>query len=116
MLFYVEFLSQLDSIPKQSDILSLILRRKKDGSIRLKEEKKGCVDVKTRNQIDMCAKDFSITSMKGEEFSVHFNLLQQETIHGKWKVSLVHIFSWDRSNCSGEKEMVIQDVTTDGGK
>ena len=52
--------------------------------------------------------------MKGEEFSANFSLLQQETIYGKWKVSLVYVFSWDHSNCFGEKEMAIQDVVTDG--
>ena len=116
LFLYFEFISQLDDIPEQSDMLSLILRRKDDGTIRLKEKEKACIDVETRNQIIKCSKNFSFTSMKGETFEANFSLLQQETIYGKWKVSMVYVYSWDRSNCFGEKEMTVQDVVTDGEK
>ena len=64
----------------------------------------------------MYSKRFSFTDMKGKDFSTDFNALQQETIYDKWKVSIVHIFSWDHTNCFVEKEFFLQDVVTEGGK
>ena len=106
----------MDKILDQTDVLNIILRRKEDGNIRLKEEKNVTIYVKKRNQIIRSSKGLSMTYMKDKEFSAEFSLLQQETIHEKWKVSLVHIFSWDHKNYFGENELTFQDIVTEGGK
>ena len=104
-----KFIDQTKQIPKQSNILNIVLRREENGEIRLREDKPHMIDIELRNQILECSKEFSCRAMNGSRHMGHYCLLQQETIVDSWKISLVNIYKWDKSSSFGERSIAFKD-------